>query len=90
MSEAILLQESTHNEGIARPESLHHCWAFQFHICTAGVGALLDSLDPESADVMFPFVTFPLRNKVLDRDHDDYYQHPFLSRDLSDSPFFEP
>jgi hypothetical protein len=90
MSEAILLQESTHNEGIARPESLHHCWAFQFHICTAVAGAVLDSLDPESVDVMFPFVTVPLRNKVLDRDHDDYYEHPFPSRDLSDSPFFEP
>jgi len=89
MSEAILLQESTHNEGIARPESLHHCWAFPFHICTAAAGAILDSLDPESVDVMFPFVTFPLRDKLLDRGHDDYYQHPFLSRDLSDSPYWE-
>jgi hypothetical protein len=69
---------------------LHHCWAFQFHICTAAAGAVLDTLDPESADVMFPFVTVPLRNKVLDGDHDDYYEHPFPSRDFSDNPFFEP
>jgi hypothetical protein len=90
MSESILLHESTHNEGFVRPESLHQCSAFAFHICTAQAGAILDTLDPESVDLMFPFVTFPLNEKVLDRGHDDYYQHPFLSRDLADSPYWEP
>jgi hypothetical protein len=89
MSEAIALQELSHNEGMAPLTAPHQCWAFNFHLCTAAAGALLDTLDPESVDVMFPFVTFALRNKVLDRDHDDYYQHPFPYRDLADSPFWE-
>jgi hypothetical protein len=89
MSEAILLHESTHNEGFVRPESLHQCSAFAFHLCSAHAGAVLDTLDPEAVDLMFPFVTYPLKDKVLDRGHDDYYQHPFLHRDLADSPFWQ-
>jgi hypothetical protein len=89
MSESILMHESTHNEGFVRPESLHQCSAFAFHICTAQAGAILDTLDPESVDLMFPFVTFPLYQKVLDRDHDDYYNHPFPTKDLIDSPYWE-
>lgn len=89
MSEAILLHESTHNEGFVRPESLHQCSGFAFHPCTAHVGAVLDTLDPEAVDLMFPFVTFPLKDKVLDRGHDDYYLRPFPGRDLADSPFWE-
>ena len=88
MSESILLHESVHNEGMVRPESLHHCGAFQFHLCTAQGGAALELLDPEAVDLMFPFVTYPLKDKVLDRGRDDYYNHPFLSRDLADSPFW--
>jgi hypothetical protein len=89
MSEAIALQELSHNEGMAPLTAPHQCWAFNFHLCTAAAGAVLDTLDPESVDVMFPFVTFALRDKVLDRDHDDYFQHPFPYRDLADSPFWE-
>jgi hypothetical protein len=89
MSEAIALQELSHNEGMAPLTAPHQCWAFNFHICTAAAGAVLDTLDPESVDVMFPFVTFALRNKALDRDRDDYFEHPFPYRDLSDSPFWE-
>lgn len=89
MSEAITTQELEHNEGMAPLPAPHQCWAFHLHICTAAAGAVLDTLDPESVDVMFPFVTFPLRDKALDPGHDDYYQHPFLHRDLSDSPFWE-
>lgn len=89
MSESILLHESTHNEGFVRPESLHHCSAFQFHLCTAQGGAALETLDPEAVDLMFPFVTYPLKDKVLDRGRDDYYNHSFLSRDMADSPFWE-
>lgn len=88
MSESILLHESVHNEGMVRPESLHHCGAFQFHLCSAQGGAALETLDPEAVDLMFPFVTYPLKDKVLDRGRDDYYNHPFLSRDLADSPFW--
>ena len=89
MSESILLHESTHNEGLVRPESIHHCWAFPFHLCSAGAGAVLDVLDPEAVDLMFPFVTYPLRDKLLDPGNDDYYNHPFPTRDLYDSPYWE-
>jgi hypothetical protein len=89
MSESILMHESTHNEGFVRPESLHQCWAFNFHLCSAAAGGILDTLDPEAIDLMFPFVTYPLKDKVLDRDHDDYYNHPFPTKDLIDSPYWE-
>jgi hypothetical protein len=89
MSESILLHESTHNEGLVRPESIHHCWAFQFHLCSAAAGAALDTLDPEAVDVMFPFVTYPLRDKLLDPGNDDYYSHSLPTRDLYDSPYWE-
>ncbi|HEX9800218.1 MAG TPA: hypothetical protein VGC00_08630 [Thermoanaerobaculia bacterium] len=89
-SEAIAVQEMLHNEALARPQSPHHCWAFQGHLCTAAAGAVLENLDPESFDVMFPFVTYSLEEKVLDIDHDDYYEHPAPWNDLAESPFFEP
>jgi len=89
MSEAIALQELLHNEAMAPLQAPHQCWAFNFHICTAAAGAVLVELDPESVDVMFPFVTFPLRGKQIDPGRDDYFEHPFLHRDLSDSPYLE-
>lgn len=89
-SEAIAVQEMLHNEALARPQSPHHCWAFQGHLCTAAAGAVLEDLDPESFDVLFPFVTYSLEEKVLDIDHDDYYEHPAPWNDLTESPFFEP
>lgn len=93
-SEAIAVQEMLHNEGLVRPESIHHCAANQGHICTAQAGSLLTivnrGLDPESVDALFPYVTFPLRDKKLDPGNDDYYDHPFPThRDLIDSPFWE-
>lgn len=92
-SEAIAVQEMLHNEGQTRPEALHHCAANQGHICTAQAGSQLTridrGLDPESVDALFPYVTFALRDKRLDKDRDDYYQHPFLHRDLALSPFWE-
>jgi hypothetical protein len=89
MSEAIALHENFHNEGMVPLEALHQCWAFSFHLCSAAAGAAVSSLDPENIDLLFPFVTFPLRDKVVDRDRDDYYDHPFLHRDMVDSPFWE-
>lgn len=94
-SESIAVQEMLHNEGLVRPESLHHCAANQGHICTAQAGSQLTrvnrGLDPESVDALFPYVTFALRDKKLDPGHDDYFEHPFPThRDLKDSPFWEP
>src|SRR5918999_1120859 len=87
INEAIAWQELFHNEAIVPAAAPHHCWAFTFHLCTAAAGAALDTVDPEAVDLMFPFVTFPLRDKVVDRDRDDYYDHPFPWRDMADSPF---
>jgi hypothetical protein len=89
MSESIALHENFHNEGMVPLEALHQCWAFQFHLCTAAAGAVVDAVDPENVDLMFPFVTFPLRDKVVDRERNDYYDHPFLHRDMADSPFWQ-
>ena len=95
VSESIAVQEMLHNEGQAVPECLHHCVGLlnQFHLCTALFGSALaivnDTLDPESVDALFPFVTFALRDKKLDRDHDDYYKHPFPHRDFQFSPFWK-
>ena len=88
-SEAIALHENFHNEGMVPPEALHQCWRYTFHLCTAATGAALSALDPENVDLLFPFVTFPLREKVVDRDRDDYYDHPFPHRDMADSPFWD-
>lgn len=94
-SESIAVQEMLHNEGQTRPEAPHHCvgLANQFHICTALVGSALTlvnrGLDPESVDALFPYVTFRLADKRLDKDRDDYYNHPFLHRNLATSPFWE-
>lgn len=93
VSESIAVQEMLHNEGQTVPEAIHFCAANQFHICTAQVGSQLTriqrGLDPESVDALFPFVTFALRDKKLDKDNDDYYNHPFLHRDFAFSPFWE-
>jgi hypothetical protein len=56
---------------------------------TPATGAVPVDLEPGSADVMFPFVTFPLRDKLLDRGRDGYSEHPFLHRDMPGSPFLE-
>ena len=66
----------------------HQCWAFNYRNAPRRLGAALDTLDPESIDLLFPFVTFPLRDKVVDRDHDDYYDHPLPYGDMADSPFW--
>jgi hypothetical protein len=88
MSEAIALHENFHNEGMVPLTAPHRCLAFYFHLCSAAAGAVVDALDPENIDLLFPFVTFPLRDKVVDRGHDDYYDYPFPYRDMADSPFW--
>lgn len=86
-SEVISLQELLHNESLVDPRSPHHCAANLAHVCTAQVLSRLGNSDPESFDPMFPYVGRSLAKKVLDRGHDDYYNHPFPHGDWSDSPF---
>lgn len=89
-SEAIAVHEMLHNEGQVWHTALHHCAASAGHICTAQVGSPHPALpvDPEEIDVLFPAINFPLREKVLDRERDDYYEHPFPHPDVADSPYW--
>lgn len=77
-AEAIALQELIHNDGMTPAGAPHSCaWVPPVaHLCTPGVGIAAAELDPESADVMFPFVSGPLSDKVLDRGNDDYFRFP--------------
>ncbi len=92
-SESIAIHELIHTEGVVPLGAPHGCTAFEAvptHICTPGV-VLADgagtSLDPERADVMFPFGVMPLSDNVLDRNNDDYFDHELPLRDLADSPW---
>jgi len=38
---------------------------------------VVPGLDPEESDAVFPVITAKLSQKVLDRDHDDYLDHPW-------------
>lgn len=89
-SEVISAQELLHNEGVVSLLAPHDCGPNFGHVCTAQVGAqLLRGLDPESFDIMFPYVGRPLGEKQIDIGDDDYYRHPFPYRDFDDSPFLE-
>lgn len=54
------------------------------------VGAMVGDLDPEQVDVMYSYVGLPLNEKLLDRDHDDYFRHLLPHQDLDDSSYLEP
>lgn len=84
-SEAVTLHEFLHNDGVAPLTAPHTCGTSPGHICTAPLD--LTDLDPEAGDLMFPYVTGPLRRKTLDRGRDDYLDHPWPHRDLRDSRY---
>lgn len=94
--EAIAQQELVHNDGVVPATAPHSCGPitppFGGHVCTPALvlaqGAGFD-IDPENVDVMFPYITLPLGEKVLDRDRDDYFQHSLPYRDLTESPYLE-
>lgn len=86
-AEATVGHEWLHNEGVVPLGAPHHC-LLVMHVCT-GPLAVVPDLDPESPDVMFPFVTGPLQDKLLDRGRDDYLDHPWPYRNLRDSPWLE-
>lgn len=89
-SEVIPQQEILHNDGLVPIGSPHTCAHTYGHICTPGLGAL-GNIDPESSDIMFPYVGRPLSQKVVDRGHDDYFQHGVpLVRHLENGLYFEP
>lgn len=47
-------------------------------------------MDPERADLMFPFINMPLGAKILDQGSDDYFLTQFGTLDLKDSAFIDP
>jgi hypothetical protein len=94
-ADGIAVHELAHTQGVVPIGAPHGCNGLvdpvPIHICTQGLylseTAGLE-LDPERTDLMFPFVTEPLSGLVLDRDRDDYFDHPFPHlRDLKKSPF---
>lgn len=93
--EATALHELAHAEGAVPIGAPRGCAVLDLvptHVCTPGVVLTEPAgvqLDPERIDLMFPFVTEPLSDLVLDRDNDDYFAHPFPYRDLKDSPFLQ-
>jgi len=90
-SDAIAEQELLHTEGLAPIGAPHSCpVVLPFaHVCTAGLYYTEESveLDPERVDLMFPYISLPLSEKVIDRGNDDYFNHPFPFADLADSPY---
>lgn len=93
-SDAIAQQELLHTEGltaIGAPRSCPTILPFA-HICTAALFYTEESLelDPERLDLMYPYMSVPLSQKVLDRGHDDYFDHDLPLADLADSPYLVP
>lgn len=95
-AETIAAHEWLHAEGVVPVTAPRHCTASPYHVCTAGLwlvpaSATGSQLDPESSDVMFPLIDARLSKKALDRDRDDYLDHPWMThRNLRDSAFLEP
>ncbi len=88
ISESIAQQELMHNDGLTPVGAPHTCaWSFIGHICTSAL--MFTNLDPERFDVMYPIISVPLSEKVLDIGHDDYYGHPWPIRDLSVSYYLK-
>lgn len=91
-ADMIAQQEIIHNDGLVSPGVPHGCLMGTppgaAHVCTGPLA--MTELDPERADVMFPFVSVPLSEKILDIGNDDYFKHAAPTYlDLEDSPYLE-
>lgn len=90
-TETIAMQEMIHNDGAVPMSAPHNCVVSLLaygHVCTGPLN-VTPTLDPESTDVMFPYVGLPLNQKFLDADRLDYYGHPFPTRDLEQGLYLE-
>jgi hypothetical protein len=89
-TETIAIQEMIHNDGMVPIGAPHGCGPLGIpaHVCTPAALAA-PQMDPEWTDVMFPFVGLPLSQKFIDKDHLDYYGHPYPLRDLDTSVYLE-
>lgn len=92
-SEAIAQQELIHNDGIVAPGAPHGCAAGMppgmGHVCTGPLVFTegVQNLDPERVDALYPFISVPLSEKVLDLGNDDYFKHPLPIADFEQSPY---
>lgn len=86
-TDTILAHEWLHTEGAVPMLAPRHCPGHAYHACTAALWTF-PAMDPELADVMFPYAGMPLRDKILDRGRDDYLDHglPHV-RDVRDSVY---
>jgi hypothetical protein len=75
-SDTIAAHEWLHNEGVAPLLAPHTCASSPYHVCTGPLW-LGGDIDPEAHDVVFPIITARLSTMVLDRDRDDYLDHPW-------------
>jgi hypothetical protein len=90
-TETIAMQEMIHNDGAVPMSAPHNCVVSPLaygHVCTGPLW-VTPNLDPDSFDVMFPYVGLPLNQKKLDEDRLDYYGHPFPTRDLEQGFYLE-
>ena len=88
-AETIAAHEWLHNEGVVPLVAPHSCPPpAHSHACTGPLW-LTPENDPEAPDVMFPIIVRRLATAVLDRDRDDYLDHPWPYADLRDSRWLE-
>jgi hypothetical protein len=95
MAETIVAHEWLHADGVVAPSAPHHCPTSMYHVCTGPLWmiptSVAGSLDPEQPDVLYPLIDARLSKKVLDRDRDDYLDHPWLVHpNLRNSAYLEP
>lgn len=94
MAETIAAHEWLHAEGVVAPSAPRHCASAPYHVCTGPLWmvptGVATNLDPEQSDVMYPLIDARLSKKVLDRERDDYVDHPWLVHpNLRNSPYLE-
>lgn len=76
--QTMAVHELIHSVGLVTVGAPHYCGFTLAHVCSGTVMPISEvaSLDPESRDVMFPVIVWPLRDAVLDRNRDDYFMAP--------------
>lgn len=99
--QSTLQHELLHSLGLSPPGAPHACDPTVLalnsvgHVCGfSGASSLAPqqtiALDPERADLMFPYSVAPLHELVLDRGHDDYFNTTVKTIDLKDSVLLDP
>lgn len=89
-AEHVALHELLHTLGAVDELAPRYCVQPIGHVCLTKATASKQTaaIDPEAADLMWPYITAPLEDRLLDRQRDDYFAHdmPGIS-DVRDSPW---